>query len=254
MTIVALSGGKASAWCAGWALRTFEKKDVVLYFTDTRWEHPDLYRFLDDLEIAFDHPITRDSDGRSVEGLFHEEHALANNRMPFCSRVLKAERLQAFYQDGDALVFGIGNDERHRAERITGVYQVVAAKIGKVPMLRFPLIEENVSREEVNAYLASIGVEEPALYKLGFTHNNCSGGCVRSGKKQWKLLYEKLPEVYAERERVEEEMRAETGKDIHYMKDMTLRELRRLIDMQEVLDFGDDDTVTECIGICGLQN
>jgi len=106
--IVALSGGKASAWCANWAFQNYDKKDIVLYFNDTKWEHVDLYRFLDDLSKYFDHPILYDSDGRNPEQLFNDQHAIANNRMPFCSRVLKAERLHNFYNDGDAIIFGIG--------------------------------------------------------------------------------------------------------------------------------------------------
>ncbi len=88
--IVTLSGGKASAWCADWAFKHYEKKDVILYFNDTKWEHEDLYRFLDDLSNHFDHPITRDSDGRTPEQLFYDNNYLANNLAPFCSRILKA--------------------------------------------------------------------------------------------------------------------------------------------------------------------
>ncbi|MFM6395675.1 MAG: phosphoadenosine phosphosulfate reductase family protein, partial [Planktothrix sp.] len=65
--IVALSGGKASAYCADYALNNFPKKDVILYFNDTKWEHPDLYRFLNDLSKYWDKEITYDSDGRSPE-------------------------------------------------------------------------------------------------------------------------------------------------------------------------------------------
>lgn len=44
--IVAISGGKASAWCAGWALEKYDKNNVILYFNDVKWEDQDLYRFL----------------------------------------------------------------------------------------------------------------------------------------------------------------------------------------------------------------
>ena len=106
--IATISGGKASAWCANWALKTYRKEDVLLYFNDTKWEHPDLYRFLNDLSEYLNHPIFFDSDGRTPEELFYDHRALANNRMPFCSSTLKAERLQKYYQDGDTLVFGLG--------------------------------------------------------------------------------------------------------------------------------------------------
>ena len=206
MIIVALSGGKASAYCADWALKNYPKEDVLLYFNDTKWEHPDLYRFLNDLSKYFNKEIFYDSDGRSPEELFYDNRALASNMMPFCSRILKAERLQKFYKDGDTLVFGIGLKEKIRANRLVGVYQKVAVKTKKNVKLKFPLVSENVTDEKVNEFIKQTKIEEPLLYKLGFTHNNCSGGCVRAGKKQWKLLYEKLPEVYKERERVEIEL------------------------------------------------
>lgn len=253
--IVCLSGGKASAWCADWAFRHHSTKDIILYFNDTKWEHPDLYRFLKDISEYYEHPIHYDSDGRSPEDLFYDNSALANNRMPFCSRILKAERLQAFYEHDDVIVFGIGAGERHRAIRITEVYAQVAEERNKWPKLRFPLIAHDVKQEDLDRFLRRINVEEPLLYRLGFTHNNCSGGCVRAGKKQWKLLYEKLPEVYAERERVEEDLRAYLEKDIHFLKDETLKDFRGRIERKELSSYYDDEPeVSECIGICPHQN
>ncbi len=60
---------------------------------------------------------------------------------------------------------------------------------------------------------------------MGFEHNNCSGGCVRQGKKQWLHLLEWLPEVYRERELLEEKFCEEFGK-YSFLKDMTLKQLR----------------------------
>ena len=250
--IVMFSGGKASAWCADWALKRYTKEEVILYLNDTKWEHADLYRFIYDLSKYFDHPIIFDSDGRNPEELFYANRALANNRMPFCSRILKAERLQKFYKDGDTLVFGIGIDELHRARRLVSVYQIVAAKTGKWSKLIFPLIRENTAKQQIDEFLKTANIQEPLLYRLGFLHNNCSGGCVRAGKKHWKLLYEKLPEVYAERERVEREIREYLGKDIMFFKDETLEDFRGRIERGELSAYYDTDTdkETECIGIC----
>lgn len=256
MIIVALSGGKASAYCAKWALENYPKDQVTLYFNDTKWEHEDLYRFMTDLEKHFDHKITSDSDPRSPEELFYDNNALANNRMPFCSRILKAERLQKYYEHGDTLVFGIGADEPERAKRIISVYEGVASRTGKVPRLVFPLIREEVTKEQINEWLDSIGIKEPLLYTLGFAHNNCSGGCVRAGKKQWKMLYEKLPEVYAERERVETEVREYLGKEVTILRGESLAEFRGRIDRGELSAHYDDkeEKETECIGICSKDN
>lgn len=232
--IVGISGGKSSAWCGWWALRHFPKERVILYFNDTKWEHPDTYRFIKELSAYLNHPITEDSDGRSVEEVFYDNHALADNRMPFCSRILKSERLQRYYKNGDVLIFGIGIDEQHRAKRIITQYKRIGDRKKKWATVRFPLIETNTTSTDVDNWLRNTGIEPPLLYKLGFKHNNCSGGCVRAGKKQWKHLYETLPEVYLDRERVEREMREFTGKDIHIFKDETLERFRYRIENHEL--------------------
>lgn len=253
--IVALSGGKASAWCAGWALKRYPANFVTLYFNDTKWEHPDLYRFLGDLEQKLQHPIVRDSDGRNPEQLFIDHHSLANNRMPFCSRILKAERLQRYYIDGDTLVFGISNDEYHRAHRIRDLYNLRNDTSDKVVDVSFPLIEENVSRKDVDAWLEELGIKQPELYDLGFAHNNCSGGCVRAGKKHWKLLLDKLPEVYQAREKTEELLRIQTGKDISIFKDETLKHFRERMQNEPKPEFSTEESApVECIGFCSSIN
>jgi hypothetical protein len=84
---------------------------------------------------------------------------------------------------------------------------------------------------------------------------------VRAGKKQWKMLYEKLPEVYADRERVENEFREFTGKDVSFFKDETLTEFRKRVERGDLSGHYASDTVEgqlsmfdetelECIGIC----
>lgn len=252
--IATLSGGKSSAWCANWAAKEYGKENTILYFNDTKWEHPDLYRFLRDISRYIGIPITEDTDGRTPEEVFRDLRFLGNNRVPICSRVLKANRLQKFYKDGDILVFGIGPEERHRADRIVAAYQKVAVISGKYPLIRFPLIENNITKYEIVSWLTAIGIEEPYLYRIGFPHNNCSGGCVRAGSKQWYSLLNRLPEVYTERERAEENIGRYLGKKVSYMKEETLHEFRDRVG-QSMYDFSDQEEFEgECIGICDLQN
>ncbi len=245
--IICLSGGLASAWVAYWARNL---PDVVYYFNDTKWEHPDLYRFLDDLERVLGISITRDSDGRSPEEVFYDERHLANNRVPLCSKILKAQRLQQFVQPGDICHFGIDETEAHRAIRIKEVYAPLGVEC------RFPLIETGTTKAQVRGLiLGDLAIVEPELYRMGFTHNNCGGGCVRAGRRQWALLLEKQPATFAERERVESDLAVYLGRRATYMKDESLTELRERIQAQGMMDFGDEDrTSTECIGICTLEN
>ena len=226
------------------AVKKYGKKNVLLYFNDTKWEHKDLYRFLEDIKIYLDKDIFFDSDGRSPEQVFFDQHFLGNDRVPLCSRILKAERLQKYYKDGDNLIFGIGIEEKRRVQRIVAAYQTVYAKTSKFCALGFPLVEREISKEETMAWFKRTEIKIPELYTLGFEHNNCSGGCVRQGKRQWKHLLSALPDVYRERELLEKRFREVFGKG-SYLKNTTLEELRG--DM--VLD-SEEPFHGECIGIC----
>ena len=257
--IVCLSGGVASAVVAKWVKENI-KEEIVYYFNDVKWEHPDLYRFNRDLEKELDIKIFVDSDGRNPEQVFYDQKMLGSNRTPLCSKVLKAERLQTFVKAGDTLYFGIDESEIHRAARITPIYERFGCKCV------FPMIDNNISKEQAFQTIKDLGIELPQMYKDGFEHNNCYGGCVRAGQKQWKLLLRLYPDVYAERERVEKEFsdwnnkrRSEKDpnykpREYSYMKDITLTEFRELIEKQPELDFFDNEWQGECIGICGSMN
>lgn len=251
--IVALSGGKASAWCANWALQKYPKDQVILYFNDTKWEHPDLYRFLDDLEKYFNHPIIRDNDGRNPEELFIDKNLLGSNLTPHCSAVLKAIRLKNFYKDGDTLIFGIGPEEKRRVNKIILSYARYVQKKQKFCIIKMPLVENDIGKAEVDQFLKDAGLEEPELYKLGFSHNNCYGGCVRQGKKGWKLLYETFPDIYASRERLENYFSEMKGRRTTFMPTISLTELRQQIESNAIIEPDNIDDAIECIGVCDLE-
>jgi hypothetical protein len=234
--IVALSGGESSAAVA---VMIADLKPI-LYFNDTKWEHPDLYRYIQDVSDYLGIPITNDSDGRSPAELAVNQHMLPNNRAPFCSRILKAERLQKFAKPGDIVYFGIGSHEAHRAARVRMIYTPMGIDS------RFPLIENNIDLDGVNGIMRNTGIKKPAMYDMGFEHNNCNGGCVRQGARQWRHLFRVMPEVYAEREELES-----TFKPYTFMKDISLTKLREIEESQAEFIFNDDDWNGECIGICG---
>jgi hypothetical protein len=236
--IVALSGGESSAAVAV-LLRGLAP---MLYFNDTKWEHPDLYRYLNDLSAYLGLPIVEDSDGRDPEQLFKDEHSLANNRMPFCSRILKADRLQKYAKPGDQLYFGIGSHEVHRAARIRAIYTGLGINS------HFPLIERNIDAEGAHDIMVETGIPAPALYAMGFEHNNCGGGCVRQGARQWKHLLRVAPETYAERERVELDHAPHT-----FLKDISLTQIRKNEEAQMDFDYGPEEWQGECIGMCGTR-
>jgi len=190
--ICTISGGMASAYMAVLALRIYPRADIVFYFNDTGWEDEDLYRFLRDVEQHCQISILHDNDGRNVEGVAYDNHALPNNRMPFCSRHLKAARLQEYIRSGDTVLFGIDRTEGHRAKRLIERYADIARekKLENIS-IRFPLIEHNIMKDEIQMYFEANNIPIPRLYTLGFKHNNCGGGASDKGNDNGCIYYER---------------------------------------------------------------
>lgn len=202
--VVGFSGGVTSAWCAGWALRTYPRDEVVLLWHDTKEEHPDTYRFLREMAAALQMPITERSDGRSVTQLFRDEGMLGNNQNTMCSRVLKAEPCARFVDElksqGHEVVKVVGYSAKE-PKRVTRMVGHCAAQGIAV---RFPIIEERVSKQECSDWCqCMMGVRPSEQYK-DFEHANCEG-CVKGGRDYWLRVHAKRPHIFEQRAQLEEE-------------------------------------------------
>lgn len=244
--IVGFSGGVSSAWCAGWALRTFPREHVVFLHHDTKEEDPDTYRFIREMAAALEHPITERSDGRSVTEVFYDEGALANNRMAFCSRILKAEQKERYVRELRAVlsvaaglsgappaqivnVLGFSAIEWKRISRATGWAE------GSGVQVRFPMAELGVTKQAAVDWCRSLGVRPPRMYAWS-EHANCVG-CARGGKAYWLEVARNAPEVFAQRVELEREF-AHT-----FLKDTTLEQLvqvglKRKVVQREAIEIG----------------
>jgi hypothetical protein len=88
------------------------------------------------------------------------------------------------------------------------------------------------------ADLEARGIRPPRLYGLGFTHNNCGGGCVKAGRSHFVQLLSVFPARFAEWEAKEEEVRQHIGADVSILRDrsggetsvMTLAALRHEVE------------------------
>jgi hypothetical protein len=248
--VVMFSGGICSWAAAKRVVKQHGTDGVVLLFTDTLSEDEDLYRFLDEAAANVGAPLIRIADGRSLWECFRDHHAIANNRMAFCSRELKREMAAKWLNEhcdpeDTTLYVGFDFEELHRWEKLqslAGSWKYLA------PMTDRPYL----SRAEMIDWLRSEGIEPPRLYGLGFAHNNCGGFCVRAGQGAFIHLLKTLPCRYAEHERKEQEFRQWLGKDVAILKHrsgpnigkpLTLRELREKWqagqrDIFDAFDFG----------------
>ena len=234
--IVGFSGGVTSAWAACWALRNFPKEEVVWLFHDTKEEDADTYRFIREFSEKVGHPVTEQSDGRSVTEVFENEGAIANNRMAFCSRILKANQRDVYIEKlrtGGATeilnVLGFTGLEWQRVQR--------AAMRAEVAGYRavFPLVDEGITKQQAADYCISLGVRPPAM-SLWSEHANCVG-CVRGGKAYWLKVKENRPEVFAQRVALEEQYGHTILKDTTLVQ-LAVTGLKREVKQRESIDIG----------------
>lgn len=234
--VVGYSGGVTSAWCAGWALRTFPRDEVTLLFHDTKEEDPDTYRFNREMAAALGVEFTECSDGRSVTEVFRDENAIANNRMAFCSRILKAEQRDAYFKRLRAAgateivnVVGFTSREPQRIQRAWARAQAGGYNI------RFPLHEFGVTKQQAADWCLSLGVRPSSMYHWS-EHANCVG-CVRGGKAYWLKVKEHAPLVFAQRAALEREYGHTILKDMS-LDTLAVVGLKRPVNPRESIDIG----------------
>jgi 3'-phosphoadenosine 5'-phosphosulfate sulfotransferase (PAPS reductase)/FAD synthetase len=213
--VVLYSGGKGSFMAAYLAKKMYGA--TLLYFNDTKTEDYDLYRFIRETAEWLDLPLVSDSYGKDVWEVFEEKKFVGNSRVDVCSRVLKRDRshkwIRKNYPNSDKtdVIVGLGMFEQHRVEKATPhwkPYNLVA-----------PLFDSMVDEKELfQQLLLESGIKQPRLYDLGFPHNNCGGFCVKAGLAQFKMLYEKLPEVYLYHEQKQEELMVKCPKVRPFLK------------------------------------
>lgn len=248
--IISLSGGIGSYFTLKRVIESgVEKEDIECVFCDTLYEHGDLYRFLEDIENHFDIMITRLCVGKTPMELSYEENFLYNSRVANCSKKLKSKPFREYIKKYDPyetiLYFGIDFTESHRKNALIKNYAPYKVEF---PMCEQPYLYKN----EMLDLLKQDGIEVPYLYKLGFSHNNCAGRCVKAGIGHYKLLLETDRFKYLELENYEQRIIEHIGKNVSIMKrkgkPFTLRDLRLMVEKEP-----EQLTLFECedIGGCG---
>lgn len=247
--IVMFSGGIGS-WAA--AKRTVAEhgaKNVQLLFCDTLIEDPDLYRFIDEAAADVGAPLIKIADGRTPRQVYRDRRMLGNSRIAPCSTELKQKPARKWVDVWcsehlgyrPTIVLGVDWTELHRLE---GAARGWAPYPVDAPLTRPPLRY----KEELLAELEQAGIMRPALYRQGFAHNNCGGGCCRAGLAQWAHLYRTKPETFAEWEATEEDLRAYLNADVSMLRNrrfganpvLTLREVRQRVEQQQTLFAGEE--------------
>lgn len=151
-----------------------EEIDEVIYI-DIDDQHEDTHRFLNDCEKALGMPIKylKHEKYSSVEEVVRKFKFINSPYGAKCTGELKKKvRLDWEKEQKDTDIFryvwGYDFDEKHRADRLSETspeYEHV-----------FPLIDNQLSKEEVHGILAQLGIKRPMMYELGYQNNNCFSG------------------------------------------------------------------------------
>lgn len=290
--VIFFSGGLGS-WKTARVVASREGTEkLYCLFTDTLIEDNDLYRFL--LEALADlyrlerpadlieraerlTPVYKDMDQRKAEleqlrvdannyfpgliwlsdgldpwDIYEKSRYLGSSRIAKCSHVLKQDMAarhikENFAPDDTLLYMGIDWTEEHRTSSPRKNWQPYK--------VLFPLCEEPlIFKDEILWELEEAGIELPALYKQGFSHNNCGGFCCRAGQGHFMHLLEQKPDLYAYHEKREKDFQQFIGKDYTILKRtvnkkterFSLEQLRRLYEEGKGAEIDRQD-----VGGCG---
>lgn len=246
--VVMFSGGVGS-----WAAARRVSSPKTLLFTDTLIEDADLYRFLEEAAANVGGDLVRIAEGRTPWKVYHDRRFLGNSQRDPCSEILKRKPADKWLRENcdpaDTTIYvGIDWTEEHRFVRLRDI----RAKEGWT--YRAPMCEEPyILKSQMLIELKEQGIAPPRLYSEGFSHNNCGGFCCKAGQGQFANLLRVNPNLYAQHEAKEEEIRAYLKKDVSMMTDrtgdgkkkpLTMKTLRLRIEAGEQVDMFD-------IGGCG---
>ncbi len=221
--VVMFSGGLMS-WAAGkHAVARYGPDHTTLLFTDTLIEDPDLYRFLGEAATDIGAPLVWLTEGRTPWEVFRDVKSIGNTRRDPCSKILKRQPSREWLAANcdpatTTLVFGIHYEEKHRYDGMrwdnkakahlpSGVKNTYA-RLGW-PHVWAPMCDPPwLTVRDIHAWASRCGLTIPRLYRLGFSHNNCGGFCIKAGAGHFAHLARTLPEVYAHHEAQEEAFNA----------------------------------------------
>lgn len=235
--VVMFSGGLGSWATARLALDAASAGDrLTLLFADVKGdsdnihdgEDEDTYRFISEaaLNVVTDGLLRsiraeyiRVADGRTIWDVFHDDRFLGNSRLANCSKYLKQipcrDWLDANTDPDDTVVYvGIDWTETHRLPAVVRNYLPYRAV---APLTEPPWM----TKQAVSDWAESEGLTIPRLYRAGFPHNNCGGGCVRAGQAQFALLLREHPERFRHWEQREQELRDHLDADVSILRDRT---------------------------------
>lgn len=208
MLISWFSAGVSSAVATKSAINKY--KNVKIIYTHIEDQHPDTLRFIRDCENWFGIEIEiLQSKLKNVENACLQSGFVNSPFGASCTRLLK-RRVRKEWENKNngnhTYVWGFDLAEKNRAERI----------IESMPEFDhiFPLIENEITKENAHGILEKAGIKRPVMYELGYPNNNCIG-CLKGGMGYWNKIRKDFPDIFKKRCIMERKLKGKIFKEFY---------------------------------------
>jgi len=198
--VVWFSCGSASAVAAKLALDKYGDRVAVVYCDMSRDEHPDNQRFRADVErwLGVSVDVVSNPAYTSVDEVFERTRYMSGIQGARCTVEMKKVPRFAFQRADDIHVFGFTADEGRRIQRFRE----------NNPELLHDMVlhDQGVTKERCHGIIAAAGIEQPMMYRLSYTNNNCLGCVKATSARYWNMIRRDFPEVFDRRVRQSREI------------------------------------------------
>jgi hypothetical protein len=200
--VVWYSDGAASAVAAQLALAKYGNRVRLVKCDTTDDEHPDNLRFRADVEAWLGVPVKliRSDRYAGIDHVFESTRYMAGIAGARCTTELKKRVREAYQLPDDIHVFGYTVEEKNRADQFEANYPELSCD--------WVLIDAFVRKQDCHRILREAGIATPAMYALGFDHNNCLGCVKATSPGYWNKIRSHFPEVFARRARQSRDINA----------------------------------------------
>lgn len=192
-TVAWFSCGAASAVAAKEAIEKYGGDVSVVYCDTSASEHPDNERFMRECEAWFGMKVERirSESFETVDEVFERTRYMSGIAGARCTVEMKKVPRFAFQRGDDVHVFGLTADELPRIERLTRANPELTCD--------WILRDLGITKAETLRRVQAAGIVLPAMYRMGYDHNNCIGCVKATSPKYWDMVRRDFPEIFSRR-------------------------------------------------------
>ncbi len=189
------SCGGASAAAAKLTIDKYGAAAEVVYCDTMKTEHPDNKRFFNDVQrwIGREIVVIRSSKYEDIDQVFTKRRYMSGRNGAICTTEMKKIPRLSYQRESDTHVFGFTADKKELKRALE------FEERNKDLVIENILIDAGMTKSDCHDMIKRAGIELPAMYALGFDHNNCIGCAKATSAGYWNLTRQHFPEDFARR-------------------------------------------------------